>query len=67
MTSTTRDTIDVFVWPGQATKDERAFTHEGFNVARFSRDGMNYWLVSGLNLNELTDLARLIAGQGRAP
>jgi anti-sigma factor RsiW len=59
--------IDVFVWPAPADTGERTFTRDGFNVARFARDGMTYWLVSDLNQNELSDLTRLIAGHGRAP
>jgi len=52
--------IDVFVWPG-GEKAGLALTRDGFNVERFARNGMNYWLVSDLNRNELGDLARLLA------
>jgi anti-sigma factor RsiW len=63
-------TIDVFIWPAPddtAITGERTYTHDGFNVARFTRDGMTYWMVSDLNRNELSDLSQLIASQGRAP
>ena len=59
--------IDVFVWPAPADTAERNFGYEGFNVVRFARDGMSYWMVSDLNRNELNDLSRLVAAQGRAP
>ena len=59
--------IDVFVWPAPEVAGEKSFTQNGFNVSRFSVNGMSYWLVSDLNRNELTDLARLLAGAGRTP
>jgi len=59
--------IDVFVWPGQAAAGERTFARDGFNVTGFARDGMLFWMVSDLNQNELHDLSRLMAGNGRAP
>jgi anti-sigma factor RsiW len=52
--------IDVFVWPG-GDKAGLALTRDGFNVERFAKNGMSYWLVSDLNRNELGDLARLLA------
>jgi len=51
--------IDVFVWPGEA-KPANA-TLDGFNLERFAKKGMSYWLISDLNRNELGDLARLLA------
>ena len=53
--------IDVFVWPAQAQKAQQALTRDGFNIERFARGGMNFWLVSDLNRNELDDFARLLA------
>jgi anti-sigma factor RsiW len=52
--------IDVFVWPGDE-KRSLALTRDGFNIERFAKNGMSYWLVSDLNRNELGDLARLLA------
>jgi anti-sigma factor RsiW len=52
--------IDVFVWPEPGDAATRASLRDGFNLERFARDGMRYWLVSDLNRNELNDLARLL-------
>ena len=52
--------IDVFVWPADE-KRSLALTRDGFNIERFAKNGMGYWLVSDLNRNELGDLARLLA------
>jgi anti-sigma factor RsiW len=51
--------IDVFVWPGSGPRDG-AYSRDGFNVERFSAEGMRICLVSDLNRNELSDLARLL-------
>jgi len=53
--------IDVFVWPVEARKAEQTSTRDGFNIERFAKNGMDYWLVSDLSRNELNDLAQLIA------
>ena len=53
--------IDVFVWPVEAQKSEQTLTRDGFNIERFARGGMSFWLVSDLNRNELGDFARLVA------
>jgi anti-sigma factor RsiW len=52
--------IDVFVWPGE-TKPELRLARDGFNLEHFAKNGMNFWLVSDLNRNELGDLAKLLA------
>jgi anti-sigma factor RsiW len=52
--------IDVFVWPS-GEKRGLVLTRDGFNIERFAKNGMSYWLVSDLNRNELADLARLLA------
>jgi len=53
--------IDVFVWPVEAQKSEQTLAHDGFNIERFARNGMSFWLVSDLNRDELDDFARLLA------
>jgi len=53
--------IDVFVWPVEAQKTGQTLVHDGFNIERFARNGMSFWLVSDLNRNELDDFARLLA------
>jgi anti-sigma factor RsiW len=51
--------IDVFIWPGSGPRDG-AYSRDGFNVERSSAEGMRICLVSDLNRNELSDLARLL-------
>src|SRR5258707_2668007 len=53
--------IDVFVWPVEAQKTEQTLAHDGFNIERFARNGMSFWLVSDLNRDELDNFARLLA------
>ena len=53
--------VDVFVWPAAGESEIGASTRDGFNVERFARGGMRYWVVSDLNRNELEDFARLLA------
>jgi anti-sigma factor RsiW len=56
--------IDVFVWPSEAKRTDLKLTREGFNIERFAKDNMDFWLVSDLNRNELADFARLLAERG---
>ncbi|TMH63936.1 MAG: anti-sigma factor [Betaproteobacteria bacterium] len=53
--------IDVFVSPAAREAAPSASARDGFNVARFARGGMRYWIVSDLNRNELDDFAKLLA------
>ncbi len=59
--------IDVFVWPVETQKTERELARDGFNIERFVKNGMGFWVVSDLNRNELDDFARLLAEQAAAP
>jgi anti-sigma factor RsiW len=53
--------IDVFVWPAEAQKTEQMLTRDGFNIERFARNDMSFWLVSDLGRDELNDFARMLA------
>ncbi len=53
--------VGVFVSPAVNTAGSGALAQEGFNVERFVRDGMRFWVVSDLNRNELDDFAKLLA------
>jgi anti-sigma factor RsiW len=55
--------IDVFVAPGARDAAQSAYMRDGFNVERFARGGMRYWIVSDLNRNELGDFAKLLAAR----
>jgi len=59
--------IDVFVWPTEAQKAEQTATRDGFNIERFAKNGMSFWMVSDLNRDELEDLALLLAERSAAP
>jgi len=54
--------IDAFIWPGSGPRDG-AYSRDGFNVERSSAEGMRICLVSDLNRNELSDLARLLTAR----
>ena len=55
--------VEVFVWPAAGEAAPSAYARDGFNVERFARDGMRYWIVSDLNRNELDDFAKLLAAR----
>src|SRR5215471_13573739 len=54
--------INLFVWPSTnaAVKPEDQLARQGYNIIHWTRAGMTYWLVSELNLAELTECARLL-------
>ena len=56
-------TINVFVWPaaGVSSEDPAFAVHQGFNVAHWTGDGMQFWAVSDLNAGELRNVVRLLA------
>jgi anti-sigma factor RsiW len=58
--------INVFMWPtaGDATSAERIETEHGYNVEQLMVAGMNCWVVSDLNQNELDKFAELIRAKG---
>jgi anti-sigma factor RsiW len=58
--------INVFMWPasGNATGAERTETEHGYNVERLTVAGMNCWVVSDLNQQELGKFVELIRAKG---
>lgn len=54
--------INLFVWPATNTtiKAEDQLSRQGYNIIHWTQSGMTYWLVSELNLPELSDCARLL-------
>jgi anti-sigma factor RsiW len=54
--------INLFVWPSSnnAIKPEDQLTRRGYNIIHWTQAGMTYWLVSELNLPELSECARLL-------
>jgi len=57
--------INLFVWPsnGAPAVNETASVHQGYNLIRWSNEGMNYWAVSDLNLAELQQFVQLLHQQ----
>lgn len=60
-------TIDVFIWPAREDATTRTAARDGFNIAHFAAHGMNFWIVSDLNRNELADFTNLLATAGVSP
>ncbi|HEY2867504.1 MAG TPA: anti-sigma factor [Pyrinomonadaceae bacterium] len=50
--------INVFIYPTQdANAASSTLTRQGFNVVRWTRNGMAFWAVSDINAGELQELA----------
>ena len=61
--------VNVFVWPA-ADGSQSAVeitAHDGYNLLHWRRGGMNYWMASDLNAQEMGDFAHLLHGEGAAP
>jgi anti-sigma factor RsiW len=58
--------INVFMWPtaGAASNATRVETEHGYNVEQMTVAGMNCWIVSDLNSQELDKFAGLIRAKG---
>src|SRR3954468_3364944 len=55
-------TINVFMWPtGAADRGLAHSVHQGFNVVQWVADGMQCWMISDLNVEQLGVVARLFA------
>jgi len=54
--------VNVFVWPAAdgAESAVESAAHDGYNLMHWRRGGMNYWIVSDLNAQELGEFARLL-------
>ena len=53
--------INLFVWPSNspAFKEPKELARHGYSLIHWTRAGMTYWLISELNLTELSECARL--------
>jgi anti-sigma factor RsiW len=58
--------INVFMWPtaGNTTSAERIETQHGYHVEQLMVAGMNCWVVSDLNAQELDKFAGLVRAKG---
>ena len=52
--------INVFVYPAQENSAQNVYQKNGYNVISWGRDGMEYYLVSDLNLAELQQFAGML-------
>ena len=51
--------LNSFVWPTAAADHAPAFsTERGFQIARWSRNGMNHWVISDVNREEFAAVVR---------
>ncbi|MBU6422048.1 MAG: anti-sigma factor [Gammaproteobacteria bacterium] len=59
-------TINVFVWPAATPPSLPAGSgsHDGYNVIHWTATGMNFWVVSDLNTEELGEFVRLLQSPG---
>jgi anti-sigma factor RsiW len=57
--------LNLYVWPDQAQRDAppRLSVRQGYHLIRWSRSGMEYRLISDLNVPELMDFERRLAAQ----
>jgi anti-sigma factor RsiW len=57
--------INVFVWPirDQTQSQALATNREGYNVIALSKAGMQYWIVSDLNGEELQQFSNLLQSE----
>jgi anti-sigma factor RsiW len=61
--------INVFVWPSNKTRQtsESIKAQQGYNVIRWTRSGMNFWVVSDLERNQLEKFVAMLKGQTPGP
>ena len=60
--------INLFVWPSTELPavNEKASIQQGYNLIRWTNNGMTYWVVSDLNLPELQQFVQLLNEQPQA-
>jgi anti-sigma factor RsiW len=52
--------INLYIWPSTDKKNQIESTRQGYNVIHWACDGMTFWAVSDVNVNDLQNFARLI-------
>jgi anti-sigma factor RsiW len=55
--------INVLVWPSDSKSTQRLappISRQGFNILHWTGSGMNYWVISDLNLAELNQFVQLL-------
>jgi anti-sigma factor RsiW len=61
--------VNVFVWPAADSSDTpvKSVEHDGYNLMHWHRGGMNYWMASDLNAQEMNTFAGLLRAESPAP
>lgn len=61
--------VNVFVWPSADGSQSavESIAHDGYNLLHWRRGGMNYWMASDLNPQEMGDFAGLLRAEGARP
>jgi anti-sigma factor RsiW len=61
--------VNVFVWPAADRSESavKSVEHDGYNLLHWRRGGMNYWMVSDLNAQEMDTFAGLLRAETAAP
>ena len=64
-----KHTINVFVWPVVSAHEQLApsITQQGYHAIHGAHAGMEYWVVSDLNAEELASFARMFAVPSAKP
>jgi anti-sigma factor RsiW len=54
--------INLLIWPSSGQSDEamQLMERQGYHLLRWTKSGMNYWVVSDLNAGELGQFAKLV-------
>ncbi len=57
--------INVFIWPSHMEGDTalKRQSYQGYHIVRWRKAGLEYWLVSDLNVAELMGFATLVRGK----
>jgi anti-sigma factor RsiW len=60
-------TVNVFVWPatGMAFTRPAFAVRQGFNIAHWTGEGMQFWAVSDMNAGDLRNIVSLLASSDR--
>jgi anti-sigma factor RsiW len=61
--------VNVFVWPAADRSDTavKSVEHDGYNLLHWRRGGMNYWMASDLNAQEMDTFAGVLRAETAAP
>ena len=56
--------IDLFIWPSRvrAATEPESSRHKGYNVVHWAQDGMAFWAVSDVSLEQLVRFAERFSG-----